>query len=111
MQDDETGRGDGSGMGGDGPGIGADSPGISGDGPGIGADRAWAGPGAAYGERPRRRKRGRVAVYAGVAVLAAGLGAAATVGLNSGEAAPPPAFPRTRCPAPGTTSAPPAGAR
>ena len=35
----------------------------------------------------RRRRRGRIAVYALVAILAAGLGAAATVGLNSGHAA------------------------
>ena len=39
-----------------------------------------------YAEPPRKRRRGRVAVYAVVAVLAAGLGAAATVGLSGGQA-------------------------
>lgn len=53
------------------------------------------------GERPRRRKRGRVAVYAGVAVLAAGLGAAATVGLNSGAAAPSTGVSSHQVPGPG----------
>ncbi len=102
MQDDETGA----------TGIpwetrgssdsgGADSAGIGADGPGIGGEGAWARPGAAYGERPRRRKRGRVAVYAGVAVLAAGLGAAATVGLNSGAAAPSTGVSSHQVPGPG----------
>ena len=36
----------------------------------------------------RRRRRGRIAVYALVVILAAGLGAAAAVGLNAGQAAP-----------------------
>jgi S1-C subfamily serine protease len=40
-------------------------------------------------EPPRRRRRGRrVALYAIVAILAAGLGAAATVGLNGSQATP-----------------------
>ncbi len=36
----------------------------------------------------RRRRRGRIGVYAFVIIMASGLGAAATVGLNGGQAAP-----------------------
>ncbi len=59
------------------------------EGPGDGGYGAWADPAGAAPEPPRRRRRGRIAVYAVVACLAAGLGAAATVGLNGGETAPP----------------------
>ena len=49
---------------------------------------AGAGPAQADARVSRRRQPGRIAVYALVAVLAAGLGAAAAVGLNAGQAAP-----------------------
>ncbi len=104
MQDNETGaRGipwetGGSSDSGGASGTGSgDDPGIAADSPGIGGN----GAGAAYDKRPRRRKRGRVAVYAGVAVLAAGLGAAATVGLNSGAAAPSTGVSSHQVPGPG----------
>ncbi|MGP0026839.1 MAG: S1C family serine protease [Streptosporangiaceae bacterium] len=61
-----------------------------------------AGAGPAQGDRrvsPRRR-RGRIAVYALMAILAAGLGAAATVGLNSGHAAPATGVSSHRVPGP-----------
>ncbi len=57
----------------------------SGETGGMGPGGPGAGDGGAA-EPPRRRRRGRrVAVYAIVAILAAGLGAAATVGLNGGQ--------------------------
>ena len=92
---------DSSGIAAEGSGIGAEGSGIGADGSGIGADGVWAGPGAGYAEPPRRRRRGRVAVYAGVAVLAASLGAAATVGLNSGNAAPSTGVSSHQVPGPG----------
>ena len=59
------------------------------EGPGDGGDGTWAGRGhGGVPEPSRRRRRGRVAVYAVVAVLATGLGASATVGLNGGQASP-----------------------
>src|SRR5437879_671975 len=83
MQDDETGTEPRGGTGwpaavpGETAGAG-ETGGMGAGGPGAGEDGA--------AEPPRRRRRGRrVAVYAIVAILAAGLGAAATVGLNGGQ--------------------------
>ncbi len=96
MQDDETGTGSADGDGGPAGGFGdagepqgATLPGEPQDvtGPEGTADGGLAAPGGA-GAGPaqgdvrvsRRRQPGRIAVYALVAVLAAGLGAAATSG-------------------------------
>jgi len=72
------------------PPEGVSGPGGTGGG-GL-ADPGGYGPGAspAQGDAgaSRRRRRGRIAVYALVVIMAAGLGAAATVGLNGGQAAP-----------------------
>jgi len=71
------------------PPEGVSGPGGTGGG-GL-ADPGGYGPGAspAQGDAgaSRRRRRGRIAVYALVVIMAAGLGAAATVGLNGGQAA------------------------
>ena len=93
MQDDETGTGPG-GHGWPASGGRGDLGDVGGpEGPADGGFGAWAGPAGGhmgpaggYPEPPRKRRRGRVAVYAVVALLAAGLGAAATVGLSGGRA-------------------------
>ena len=96
MQDDEPGTEPSDGAAPPAPGAGA-TPGpeeaYATDGP-PGPDRSsapWAAPagqGTGSGNGPRRRTRGRVVVYAGVAVLAAGLGTAAAAGLAGTPAAP-----------------------
>jgi S1-C subfamily serine protease len=106
MQDDETGTGsageDGrsaSGFGdsgepqdASGPGEPQDASGPGGTGcGGLAAPEGYSpGASAAQGDAAasRRRRRGRIAVYALVIIMAAGLGAAATIGLNGGQAAP-----------------------
>ena len=98
MQDDETGTEPDGGTGWPAAGHGEPaSPGELGGpegpvnggygaGPGTGTGT---GPEGGYAGPPRRRRRGlRAAIYAAVAVLAASLGAAATVGLNGGQASP-----------------------
>jgi len=114
MQDDETGTrsadGDGrsaGGFGASGAPQDASASGAPQDASASGAPQDASGPGGtgggglaapggySAGASPaqggavasRRHRRGRIAVYALVVIMAAGLGAAATVGLNGGQAA------------------------
>ena len=105
MQDDETGTrsadGDGRSAGGFGAsgapqdasasGAPQDASGPGGTGGGglaaPGGYSAGASPAQGGAVASRRHRRGRIAVYALVVIMAAGLGAAATVGLNGGQAA------------------------
>jgi len=82
MQDDETGIGPSGGAGWPAPPDGA-TPGREEAGPPDGPPAPGRPP-----IPPRRRTRSRILVYAGVAVVAAGLGTAAAVGLTGTPAAP-----------------------
>jgi S1-C subfamily serine protease len=87
---DVSGPGEAEGVSGPGEAEGVSGPG--GTGGGRLATPEGYGPVASpaqgvAGASPRRRRR-RIAVYALVIIMAAGLGAAATVGLNGGQAAP-----------------------
>jgi S1-C subfamily serine protease len=64
----------------------------------------WEGPPGGYEGPRRRRRRGRVVLYALVAVLAAALGAGAAVGLDNGSHTPAAGVSANRVPGPHTNA-------